>query len=124
MGEIRQTPFQQVIFLNEKKTICEGARANIFLIKGNELFTPALSSGCYEDVLRPVILETVKQSGFKVSESDTIEKPMLYEMDEIFFASEASGIQWVLGIENKRYLHFYSKEIKEKIDDFLKSRTS
>lgn len=124
MREIWQTPFQQIIFLNEKNAICEGVRANIFLIKGNELLTPALSSGCYEDVLRPVILETAKNSGLKVFEPETIEKPILFEMDEIFFASEIIGVQWVLGIENKRYLHFYSKIIKEKMDDFLKSRIS
>ena len=124
MGEIRQTPFQQVIFLNEKNAICEGVRSNIFLVKGNELITPSISSGCYEDVLRPVILETAKNSGLKVAEPETIEKPILFEMDEIFFASEASGVQWVLGIENKRYLHFYSKILKEKIDEFLKSTIS
>jgi branched-subunit amino acid aminotransferase/4-amino-4-deoxychorismate lyase len=124
MGEIRQTPFQQVIFLNEKNTICEGLRANIFLTKGNELITPALSSGCYEDVLRPVILETARNLDIKVTEPENIEKPMLFEMDEIFFVSEANGIQWVLGIENKRFLHFYSKVIKEKTDEFLKGRTN
>lgn len=123
-GEIRETPFQQVIFLNEKNAICEGIGANIFLIKENELLTPALSSGCYEDVLRPILLETSINSGLKVNESATVEKSVLFEMDEIFFASEAKGIHWVLGIENKRYLHFYSKKIAEKIDDFLKQRTS
>lgn len=124
MGEIRQTPFQQVIFLNEKNAICEGLRANIFLIKANELLTPDLSSGCYEDVLRPLILESAKNSGLKITETENIEKPALFEMDEVFFASEVNGIQWVLGIENKRYLHFYSKILKEKMDEFLKGRTN
>ena len=119
LATIRQTPSGQIIFLNEKKHLCEGAKANVFLIKNNELFTPHLNSGCYNDILRPVILEIAQHIGLTVFEKEVIEKQSLFEMDEIFFASESNGIQWVLGIENTRYLQFYSKKIKDKIDELL-----
>ena len=115
MAEIRQTPYRQVIFLNEQHAVCECAHANIFLVRENELLTPAISSGCYNDVLRPVIIDLAKKTGLKVYENENIEKSMLYESDEIFLASESLGIQWILGIENKRFLHNFSMQIHEKL---------
>jgi branched-subunit amino acid aminotransferase/4-amino-4-deoxychorismate lyase len=113
MGEIRQTPFQQVIFMNERNAICEGLRANIFLVKENVLLTPALSTGCYEDVLRSFILEAAGKLELNISENNQVSKRDILESNELFLASETSGIQWILGIENKRFLHYYSKKIHE-----------
>jgi len=118
LAEIRQMPFQQLLFLNENNSVCESAGANIFLVKEDNLITPALSTGCYEDILRPHVLDIAKQAGLAAVESDRLEKPELVEADEIFLASEAGGIQWVLGIENKRFLHYYSK----KVYDLLRTR--
>ncbi|SHE96914.1 branched-chain amino acid aminotransferase [Mariniphaga anaerophila] len=111
LSEIHQNPFQQVIFLNENDWVCESLHSNIFLIKENELITPALASGCYFDVLRPHILKAAKQAGLNISEPTNFDKTKTLDADEIFVASESVGIQWVLGIENKRFLHDGSKEI-------------
>ncbi len=113
LSEIRQSLHQQVLFLNENQSVCESAGANIFLVKENKLLTPALSTGCYEDVLRIYILEAAKTAGLQVAEMSSIEEPEIFEMDEIFIASESAGIQWILGVENKRFLHYYSGKIHE-----------
>lgn len=113
LAEIRQSPYQQVIFLNENKMICESANANIYLVKGNELITPSLSTGCYEDVLRSFILEAAGKLELNISENKQITKAEIMGSDELILASELSGIQWILGIENKRFLHYYSKNIHE-----------
>lgn len=111
LSEIQQSPFQQVIFMNENHSACECAFANLFLVKGNDLLTPAVSAGCYEDVLRNHVLNAAKNAGFQVSEINSIDAPKILEMDEIFAASECKGFQWFLGIENKRFLHSGSKKI-------------
>ncbi|MGC9352914.1 MAG: aminotransferase class IV [Mariniphaga sp.] len=111
LAEIRQSPFQQVLFQNENKSVCESAGANIFLVKENNLITPAFSTGCYEDILRSRVLDIAKQAGLTISETERLEKTEIVEADEIFLASEAGGIRWVLGIENKRFLHYFSKKI-------------
>jgi branched-chain amino acid aminotransferase len=113
LSEIRQSPYQQVLFLNENQSVCESAGANIFLVKDNKLLTPALSTGCYEDVVRLFILEAAKTAGLQVAEVNSIEEPEIFEMNEIFIASESAGIQWILGVENKRFLHYYSGKIHE-----------
>jgi branched-subunit amino acid aminotransferase/4-amino-4-deoxychorismate lyase len=113
IAEIQRSSFQQIIFLNENNSLCEFAFANIFLVKGKELLTPALSTGCYNDILRPHVLETAKLAGLQVLERSRIEESKIFEMDEIFLASENRGFQWILGIGNKRFLHHYSKKIHE-----------
>jgi len=110
------------ILLNENDKICEGIAANIFMIKEDVLFTPSIISGCYEDVLRPRILELAKLLKLKVVETPEINKEHLFSMDEVFFASEEKGIEWVLGIETKRFIHEYSDEIHHKLNDYLKEK--
>ncbi len=122
LAEIRDTPFQQVFILNEKNNICESAYANIFMVKGGELFTPSLKSGSYEDVVRPVVLEMANHLGLKTSETEILREGDVLEMDEVFIASEQLGIKWILGVENKRYLHYYSEKIHKKMGEFLKGK--
>ncbi len=122
-SEVRHTPFQQVIFLNEAGGICEGAHANIFLIKNNEIITPAPESGCYQDILRPLIFSAAKNLEMRLSEKEQIDKQLLFSADELFLASESQGIQWILGIETKRFLHACSKTIHETVNGMLKSKS-
>lgn len=120
LAEIRKSSYHQILFLNENKTVCESANANIYLVKGNNLLTPALSTGCYEDVLRSFILEAAGKLELNISENNQVSKRDILESNELFLASETSGIQWILGIENKRFLHYYSKKIHEVLIGELK----
>lgn len=119
-SQLRNFNFQSSIILNEKGKICEGIAANIFMVKDSILITPSLESGCYEDTMRNSILEVASKLQLKTLELPNITKKQLLEMSEIFFASEENGIQWILGIENKRFVHHLSKQLQEKLNDFLK----
>jgi hypothetical protein len=55
-------------------------------------------------------------------ESENIYKEDVLQMNEIFIAGEEYGIQWLLGVENKRYVHRYSAIIHEKLNDYLKKK--
>ena len=59
----------------------------------------------------------------KVVEADDLEPKHLLQMDEIFFASETKGIQWVLGFENRRYVHQVTDRIYAALNKFLESKT-
>jgi branched-subunit amino acid aminotransferase/4-amino-4-deoxychorismate lyase len=120
-AEDHHYPFQQLIFLNEKNFVCESAHTNIFMVKEDELLTPSLSTGCYEDVLRTSVLEIARQTGMIVTESETIDIQHLYEMDEIFLASEELGFQWILGIENRRFLHQFAPLIHKELCNSIKN---
>jgi len=116
---LRNSNFSNSIILNEKEAICEGLFANIFFIKGKILYTPSPDTGCYIDVTRNLILEIAPKVGLKVLELKSLYKNDLPGMDEIFLCSEERGIQWILGVENKRYVHYYSAKIHEKLNQLL-----
>lgn len=119
---LRGSVFQNSVLLNENNQICECIGANLFMMKGNTLITPALETGCFEDLLRNLILEIAGQLKIKVLESGKISKEEMLNMNEIFIASEESGIQWILGIENKRFVHHFSEIIYEQLDRRLKEK--
>ncbi len=114
--------FQNSIILNEAGCVCECIKANIFMMKGNTLVTPALKTGCYDDLLRNMIMETAADLKINVAESDKITKDEILKMDEVFIAGEEQGIQWILGIENKRFVHRYSEVIYKQLNDRLKNK--
>lgn len=47
----------EVIFRNTQDLLCEGSGSNIFVVIGNRLVTPPLSSGCLAGVTRDLIVE-------------------------------------------------------------------
>jgi 4-amino-4-deoxychorismate lyase len=47
----------EVIFLNERGEVCEGARTNLFVERGGVLLTPPVSSGLLPGVFRAKLLE-------------------------------------------------------------------
>lgn len=124
LSQLKGSHFQNAVLTNEKGAVCECAFSNIFLIKRNELITPSLKTGCFNDVLRPYIQETARLLKLKTTESDSIRPNDLKNMNEIFLASEQAGIQWVLGVENKRFLHHHSRQIHDKLNEFLKEKAS
>lgn len=122
--ELNSTYFKNAVLTNETGAVCECSFSNIFFLKGKKIITPALSAGCYNDSLRSVILKTAKSLKLVPVESDNIQLSELPKMDEIFLASEQTGIQWMLGFENKRFLHRYSDAIHEKLNEFLKEKAA
>ena len=123
-ARLNNTLFQNSIFLNENHVVCDSINANIFFIKDNLLITPAMTTGCYNDVLRSIVLQKASETGLKVVESEKIQPKEVLNMGEIFIVGEEIGVQWLLGVETKRYLHHYSGVFHKKINDFLKTKVN
>ncbi len=117
-----ETTFDNSIFMNEKEAVCDCISSNIFMLKGRVLYTPSIETGCYIDSFRDIVLESAKGINLKVNESEAIGKKDVFQMDEIFLASEEQGIQLVLGVDNKRFVHNYSRNIYDNLNEYLKSR--
>jgi branched-subunit amino acid aminotransferase/4-amino-4-deoxychorismate lyase len=54
--ELARANADEVLFLNERDEVCEGARANVFLAREGVLLTPPLSSGLLPGTLRARLL--------------------------------------------------------------------
>lgn len=120
--ENQNNPVQNSIFLNEKDAISDAISANVFMIKNKTIITPAIQTGCFVDNLRSHILEISAQLKLKILESEKITKNEILDMNEVFLASEAKGIEWVLGIGIKRFVHQVSIEIRQELNAFLKGK--
>jgi branched-chain amino acid aminotransferase len=122
--QLRDSGFQNSILINKSGMVCEGIESNIFMIKENVLIVPSLDSGGFEDTIRETIFNAAKLAGLKIAELPNIKKEHVLEMNELFFASEEFGIQWILGVENKRFVHEITKQIHKKLNDVLKNKAS
>jgi branched-subunit amino acid aminotransferase/4-amino-4-deoxychorismate lyase len=116
----RDTSFHNSIILNDRENVCECISANIFMRKGKTLHTPGIETGCYLDSTRALLLKIASKTGFIVDESTNIKKEDIFQMNEIFLASEEKGIQWVLGVGNKRFVHRASVKMHELLNLQLK----
>ena len=90
------------ILLNINDDIVEATNSNLFFVKDNMLFTPAIQDGCTDGVMRKVVIQIAQQLGIKVYENK-VPLQSLAIADEIFLTNSATGIQWVVGYRGKRY---------------------
>lgn len=106
------------LILNESGRICEGLSSNVFIVKGKQIFTPYLSEGCINGVMRGFVIRLLINSGFFVTE-DRIEVNDILNADELFLTNASSGLRWVGAFRNKRYFSKQSKEIINLLNDHI-----
>ena len=92
--------FDEVILLNERGEVAECTSANIFIARGNQVWTPPLSSGCLPGVTRDLLLSEIRVPGFKVGER-VLMPADLETADEVFITSTTRELLPVLEIEHK-----------------------
>lgn len=111
---MKQKELDNVLLLNDKDCIVEFANSNVFLVKGNSIFTPPITEGCIDGVMRSVIIDFFKKHHFKLHE-DPIHVHALQQAEEVFSSNSINGIQWVGAIGGKRFLHSKIKELFSRI---------
>jgi branched-chain amino acid aminotransferase len=85
-AEAQREGFDEVVLLNERGEVSECTAANIFAVKGDEVLTPPLNSGCLEGVTRGVLMEVAVDAGTNVVQQ-TLRLEDLYAADEVFVTS-------------------------------------
>ncbi len=95
---------------NSDNAICDCSKANIFLIKGNEIFTPGLHQGCIAGVMRRALIDVLKKIGRTVQQT-TIADEDIAGADEVFLTNALFGIRWVRQFEQHQYNCTVTKKI-------------
>lgn len=98
------------IILNTFDRVCETAIANIFIIKGFEIFTPSLSEGCVAGTMRRWILEKSDFKNYAIAEKILSVKEVL-NADELFLTNSVYLLKWVRKFKNRNYENQKTKEI-------------
>ncbi|RLQ91666.1 aminodeoxychorismate lyase [Falsibacillus albus] len=99
--EIADQPLTEGIFLNEHDYVAEGITSNIFWIKNQTLYTPAIETGILKGITRQYILTIAPLLNLK-SEEGFYSKEALLDADEVFFTNsiqEAIPVNDIAGIE-------------------------
>ena len=106
--EAKKKGFDDVIFLNENGYITETSCANIFIVKNNELFTPRITDGLLDGIIRRKIIEN-----FKVEEkSITFEE--LNKSDEMIITNSLMGAMSVKKLDDIKYQNSEYRDVFDK----------
>ncbi|MBV9082714.1 MAG: aminotransferase class IV [Acidobacteriaceae bacterium] len=93
--------FDEYVLLNQEGQVSECTSANIFVLQGNEVCTPPLSSsGCLPGVTRALLLEEIRVAGVTITERE-LTPSMLEESDQIFITSTTRDLLPVLEIDGE-----------------------
>ena len=87
--------YDEPIFLNSKNQITEGATSNIFVVVEDKIYTPKLSYGLLNGIVRQYII-----SNYDIIEKE-IDIEFLNNADEIFLTNSLFGIMPVSNLEKK-----------------------
>ena len=90
--------FDEVVLLNERDEVAECTSANIFIVKGRDVFTPPLSGGCLPGVTRALLLEEIRVPGIAVVEKVLL-KSDLESADEVFITSTTRDLMPVASVQ-------------------------
>jgi len=78
--------FDETVLLNEHGKVAECTSANIFAIRGSEVFTPPLTDGCLPGITREVLLNEIRAGEIRIAER-TLTLDDLYSSDGAFITS-------------------------------------
>jgi branched-chain amino acid aminotransferase len=110
-----QNNLDDVLLLNQNGFLCEASSSNVFVYYQNHLYTPALSEGCVEGVMRQVVIDIANRTGIPLTEAQ-INPEILYEADEVFLTNAVKGIQSVMGYGIRRYFNKVSKTLMDELN--------
>ncbi len=98
--EAKESGAFEVIMLNNKEHICEGASSNIFWTKGQWIFTPDASTGLLEGVTRSTIVRLCEEKLNLRVISGEFKLQDLKFSDEVFITSTSLEVMPVVKIDD------------------------
>jgi branched-chain amino acid aminotransferase len=104
------------ILLNERKFVVEAINGNIFVVKGTNIKTPALSEGSIKGIARKKVIEFLTNNANFAVEETSISPFELQKADEIFITNAIIGIQPITNYKKTVFKTIVSQEIKAQLN--------
>ena len=92
--------FDEAIMLDYEGHVSEGSGENIFLVEGDKLYTPSMSSSNLKGITRDSVMTLARDLGYEVIE-ETISRERLYIADEVFFTGTAAEVTPIRSIDHR-----------------------
>ncbi|MGB4935744.1 MAG: aminotransferase class IV [Ferruginibacter sp.] len=100
--QAKKQKWNDALLLNTNGNICDTSIANIFLIKDELIYTPALTEGCIAGIMRKQVINHLNQLPVNVIET-TLSIDDLVAADEVFLTNSIYHIRWVQAVGDKKY---------------------
>ncbi len=97
-AEARRNGYGEGISVSDKGLVCEGAAANLFMIRDGVVNTPPLSNSILGGITRDSAVTLSRDLGLEVIERD-FPREMLYTADELFLTGTAAEITPVRSVD-------------------------
>jgi branched-subunit amino acid aminotransferase/4-amino-4-deoxychorismate lyase len=81
----------EVLCVTPDKSICEGTRSNVFLVRDGDLITPAADGPLLNGVMRKVVIERAGSCGIRVIEG-SVTLAATGSCDEAFLTNSVRGM--------------------------------
>ena len=98
--EANNAGVEEAIMLNAEGFVAECTGDNVFIVKGNHLFTPPLSAGALYGITRGVVMELASASGLQVSEPN-LTRYDLFNADECFLTGTGAELIPVVKLDGR-----------------------
>jgi branched-chain amino acid aminotransferase len=91
---------EEAVLLNAAGYVAECTGDNIFIVKGNGLYTPPLSAGALYGITRGVVMDLARENGMSVSEPN-LTRYDLFNADECFLTGSGAEIISAVKIDGR-----------------------
>ncbi len=99
--EKKRKDLDEIILTDNQGQLSETHTSNLFWLKNKQFFTPQLSTGCIDGIMRNTIIHLLRQSKIEVKE--VLEsKETLINADSVF-STNAAGIKYFSQIGKEKY---------------------
>lgn len=102
--------FDEPVFFNTKGELTEGATSNLFLCKDGKIYTPKVSCGILNGIMRQYIMRQMPV------EEIIITREEIEQYDEMFLTNSLLGVMSVKSWDGKI---FAKREIADRIDEII-----
>ncbi len=109
-----------MIILNRLGNCCESIDGSFAFLNNDRIVFPAAGSGGYRCAILKEVIQSAAEAGFQIEERDEIQPEELLQAEELFLFDALSGIQKVLGLEDRRYFSPKTKLIAGKFSELAR----
>lgn len=115
----KENEFDTCILLNHKKQIAEVIHANIFVVFGTQIKTPALTEGCVNGIIRNKVIDLITKIPDLNVVKGEISPYELQQATEVFITNSVIGIQPVTHYKKKEYDKKVAQLLQEKLQSLI-----
>jgi branched-chain amino acid aminotransferase len=96
--QARADNYDTAILLSAEGKVTEGPGACMFMVRGDRLITPPVTSGVLESITRDSVMQMAPALGLTVQERE-VDRTELYVADELFVCGSAAEVTPILSVD-------------------------